>query len=380
MSGIVNKSEWKGKIKLLQAGIVGLPNVGKSTLFNALTSGKNAESANYPFCTIEPNKGMVIVPDERLLKLQELVKTNTVIPTAVEFYDIAGLVKGASKGEGLGNQFLGHIREVDAIIHVVRCFDDENTIHVSGKIDPVSDIETINLELAMADLSTVEKRKERIQKNIKARDKNAIAEDPILDKLLKILNSGKPFSVEFFTEEEQPFVKNLHLLTSKPVVYAANVSEDDLSKGGNLYVKAVEDYAKTHHAEVVVISAQIEAELSELEPGQAKEFLEELGVSDSGVERMIKKVYELLSLRTYITAGEKEVRAWTVRAGTKAPQAAGVIHTDMERGFIRAEVTSYDDFTACGSYAAAREKGVTRLEGKEYIVQDGDIMHFRFAV
>lgn len=365
---------------MLQAGIVGLPNVGKSTLFNALTSSKKAESANYPFCTIEPNKGVVVVPDERMQILKELVKTDTVIPTAIEFYDIAGLVKGASKGEGLGNQFLGHIREVDAIIHVVRCFEDENTIHVSGKIDPISDIEVINLELAMADLSTVEKRKERVLKNVKARDKAALIEDPFLDKLMELLNSGKPFSLESFTDEEIPFVKNLHLLSSKPVIYAANVSENDLASGGNEYVKKVEEYAKTHSAEVVIISAQIESELIDLDAEQAMEFLQELGVSDSGIERMIKKVYDLLQLRTYFTAGEKEVRAWTIKVGTKAPQAAGVIHTDMEKGFIRAEVTAYQDFVDCGSYTVAREKGLTRLEGKEYVVQDGDIMHFRFAV
>ena len=365
---------------MLQAGIVGLPNVGKSTLFNALTSSKKAEAANYPFCTIEPNKGVVIVPDERLQILQNLVKTNVVVPTAVEFYDIAGLVKGASKGEGLGNQFLGHIREVDAIIQVVRCFEDENTVHVAGKIDPVSDIETINLELAMADLSTVEKRKEKVLKNLKARDKDAIIEDPALDKLLELLNDGKPFSMDLFTEEEVPFVNNLHLLSTKPVIYAANVSENDFAAGGNEYVKQVEEYAKTHGAEVVVISAQIEAELSELGKEEAQEFLNELGVTDSGTERMIRKVYDLLKLRTYFTAGEIEVRAWTIKVGMKAPQAAGVIHTDMEKGFIRAEVTSYKDFVECGSYAVAREKGLTRLEGKEYVVQDGDIMHFRFAV
>lgn len=365
---------------MLQAGIVGLPNVGKSTLFNALTSSKKAEAANYPFCTIEPNKGVVIVPDERLQILQELVKTTSVIPTAIEFYDIAGLVKGASKGEGLGNQFLGHIREVDAIIQVVRCFEDENTVHVDGTINPVSDIETINLELAMADLNTVEKRKDRILKNVKAKEKAALIEDIVIDKLIELLNSGKPFSLESFTEEEVSFVKNLHLLSTKPVIYAANVSESDLAAGGNTFVKQVKDYAKTHSAEVVVISAQIESELVDLGAEQAKEYLKEIGVSDSGTERMIKKVYDLLQLRTYFTAGEKEVRAWTVKVGTKAPQAAGVIHTDMERGFIRAEVTSYKDFVECKSYTAAREKGLTRLEGKEYIVQDGDIMHFRFAV
>ena len=365
---------------MLRAGIVGLPNVGKSTLFNALTSGKNAESANYPFCTIEPNVGVVTVPDERLYILKDLVKTEKVIPTAIEFVDIAGLVKGASKGEGLGNQFLGHIREVDAIIQVVRCFVDENTIHVSGKINPLDDIEVINTELALADLSTVEKRKARILKQVKARDKSAVIEDVVLDKLLETLGEGKFFSMDIFTDEEKPFVNNLHLLCCKPIIYAANVSEDDLVNDGNEFVDMVREYAKTHNDQVVVISAQIESELSELGPDEAKEFLKDLGVQSSGVEKMIKSVYELLGLRTYITAGEIEVRAWTVRAGAKAPEAAGVIHSDMERGFIRAEVTAYEDFVKAGSHAAAREKGVQRLEGKEYEVQDGDIMHFRFAV
>lgn len=365
---------------MLRAGIVGLPNVGKSTLFNALTSSKNAESANYPFCTIEPNVGVVNVPDERLWILKDIAKTNVVIPTAIEFVDIAGLVAGASKGEGLGNQFLGHIREVDAIIHVVRCFVDENTVHVAGKIDPKSDIEIINMELALADLSTVEKRKERIAKQVKSRDKNAIIEDAVIDKLIELLSEGKPFSVDIFNEEEQVFIKNLHLLCSKPVIYAANVSENDLAADGNEFVEQVREYSKTHQAQVVVISAQIESELAELSPEEAKEFLENLGVEDSGIKKMIKSVYELLGLRTFFTVGEKEVRAWTIISGSKAPQAAGVIHTDFEKGFIRAEVTSYNDFVDSGSYAVAREKGVTRLEGKEYIVQDGDIVHFRFAV
>jgi ribosome-binding ATPase len=365
---------------LLRAGIVGLPNVGKSTLFNALTSSKNAESANYPFCTIEPNVGVVNVPDERLWILKDIVKTNVVIPTAIEFVDIAGLVKGASKGEGLGNQFLGHIREVDAIIHVVRCFEDENTIHVSGKINPLDDIEIINMELALADLSTVEKRKDRIAKQVKAKEKSALIEDPVLDKLLTLLEEGKPFSIDLFNEEDKPFVKNLHLLSGKPVIYASNVSEEDLVKGTNEYVEKVKEYSKTHQAQVVVISAQIEAELVELSPEEAKDFLAELGVEGSGIERMIQSVYELLGLRTFFTAGEKEVRAWTITQGTKAPQAAGVIHTDFEKGFIRAEITAYDDFVSAASYAVAKERGVTRLEGKEYIVQDGDIVHFRFAV
>ncbi|OGI21770.1 MAG: redox-regulated ATPase YchF [Candidatus Melainabacteria bacterium RIFOXYA12_FULL_32_12] len=365
---------------MLRAGIVGLPNVGKSTLFNALTSSKNAESANYPFCTIEPNVGVVSVPDERLWILKDIAKTNVVIPTAIEFVDIAGLVKGASKGEGLGNQFLGHIREVDAIIHVVRSFLDENTVHVAGKIDPINDIETINMELALADLNTVEKRKDRISKQVKSREKNAIIEDSVIDKLIELLSEGKPFSIDLFNEEELPFVKNLHLLSCKPVIYAANVSEADLVKGTNEFVEMVKEYAKTHQAQVVVISAQIESELAELSPEEAKDFMEELGVDDSGINRMIKAVYELLGLRTYFTVGEKEVRAWTIIAGTKAPQAAGVIHTDFEKGFIRAEITGYNDFVNAGSYVVAKERGVTRLEGKEYIVQDGDIVHFRFAV
>lgn len=365
---------------MLRAGIVGLPNVGKSTLFNALTSSKNAESANYPFCTIEPNVGVVNVPDERLWVLKDIVKTNVVIPTAIEFVDIAGLVKGASKGEGLGNQFLGHIREVDAIIQVVRCFIDENMIHVAGKIDPLSDIEIINMELALSDLYTVEKRKDRIAKQVKAKEKNALIENEILEKLIELLSEGKPFSVDKFNEEEQFFIKNLHLLCCKPVIYAANVSEADLAKGTNEFVETVREYSKNIDAQVVVISAQIESELAELSNDEAKEFLDNLGIADSGIDRMIKAVYELLGLRTFFTAGEKEVRAWTIKAGTKAPQAAGVIHTDFEKGFIRAEITGYNDFVNAGSYIVAKEQGVTRLEGKEYIVQDGDIVHFRFAV
>lgn len=365
---------------MLRAGIVGLPNVGKSTLFNALTSSKKAEAANYPFCTIEPNVGVVMVPDERAWVLKDLVKTQTVIPTSMEFVDIAGLVKGASKGEGLGNQFLGHIRSVDAIIHVVRCFVDENTVHVEGKIDPIDDIETINMELALADIASLEKRKERISKQVKSREKAAVIEDAVIDKLIDVLNTGKPFGIQDYTEEEKPFILAMQLLSTKPMIYAANVSEADLTKNGNEYVDKVREYAKTHGAEVVVISAQIEEELSELSPEEAKEFLADLGVTGSGVERMIKSAYDLLGLRTYFTAGEKEVRCWTITTGDKAPQAAGVIHTDMERGFIRAEVVAYDDFVGAGSYNAAKEKGLLRLEGKDYVVQDGDIMHFRFAV
>ena len=365
---------------MLRAGIVGLPNVGKSTLFNALTSTANAQSANYPFCTIEPNVGVVTVPDERLYILQKLVKTDKVVPTAIEFVDIAGLVKGASKGEGLGNQFLANIRETDAIIEVVRCFDDPNTIHVTGKVDPIDDIETINTELALADMASLEKRQLRLSKVAKTGDKEAIAELAIVEKLLKLLEDGKFINVkDHFEEDELPVIKLMHLMTTKPVIYTANVSETDLSTG-NAYVEKVKEYAKTHNAEVVTISAKIEAELSELGDEEKKEYLSELGVENSGIERMIQSVYRLLNLRTFITAGEIEVRAWTIPAGAKAPQAAGVIHTDFEKGFIRAEVTSYEDFVNCGSYTAAKEKGLTRLEGKDYVVQDGDIVHFRFAV
>lgn len=365
---------------MLRTGIVGLPNVGKSTLFNALTSTSNAQSANYPFCTIEPNVGVVNVPDERLYVLQKLVKTEVVIPTTIEFVDIAGLVKGASKGEGLGNQFLHNIREVDAIIQVVRCFDDENTIHVAGKVNPLDDIETINTELALADLSSIEKRITRIAKQVKAQEKEAVLEDKVLKKLTELLSEGTFINVnDNFEEDEIPVVKRLNLMSTKPVIYCANVSEFDL-KNGNAYTKQVEEYASKHGAEVVIVSAKIESELSELGEQEAAEYLAELGIEDSGINRMIKSVYHLLNLRTYITAGEIEVRAWTIPAGAKAPQAAGVIHTDFEKGFIRAEVTSYDDFVACGSYTACKDKGVTRLEGKDYEVKDGDIVHFRFAV
>ena len=365
---------------MLRTGIVGLPNVGKSTLFNALTSAKNAQSANYPFCTIEPNVGVVTVPDERLEVLQKLCKCSDIIPTAIEFVDIAGLVKGASKGEGLGNQFLHNIREVDAIIQVVRCFDDPNTIHVAGKVNPLDDIEVINTELALADLASVEKRQARIAKQAKGGDKDAVLEDKVLTRLSELLSEGTFINInDHFEGDEIAVVKQLNLMSTKPVIYAANVSEYDL-KDGNDYTKQVQEYASKHNAEVVLISAKIEEELAELGEDEAKEYLTELGIEDSGINRMIKSVYKLLNLRTFITAGEKEVHAWTIPAGAKAPQAAGVIHTDFEKGFIRAEITPYEEFVACGSYAACKDKGVTRLEGKDYVVQDGDLVHFRFSV
>ena len=350
---------------MLRTGIVGLPNV---------------QSANYPFCTIEPNVGVVNVPDERLEVLAKLCKTQEIIPTAIEFVDIAGLVKGASKGEGLGNQFLHNIREVDAIIQVVRCFDDPNTIHVAGRVNPLDDIETINTELALADLASVERRQARISKQAKGGDKEAVLEDKVLKKLTELLSEGTFINIkEHFDEDEISVVKQLNLMSTKPVIYAANVSEYDL-KDGNDYTKQVQEYASKHSAEVVLISAKIEEELAELGADEAKEYLKELGVEDSGINRMIKSVYKLLNLRTFITAGEKEVHAWTIPAGAKAPQAAGVIHTDFEKGFIRAEITPYEEFVACGSYAACKDKGVTRLEGKDYVVQDGDLVHFRFSV
>ena len=364
---------------MLRAGIVGLPNVGKSTLFNALTSSMNAQSANYPFCTIEPNVGVVTVPDDRLEILAKLCKTNNIIPTAIEFVDIAGLVKGASKGEGLGNQFLHNIREVDAIIQVVRCFDDENIVR-ENKVDPLSDIEIINTELILADLASIEKRQARILKQVKSGDKLAVLEDKVLSKVSDLLSAGsfiKP--EEHFDEEEMGVLKQMNLMSVKPVIYCANVSETDL-KDGNEYTKLVEKYASEHNANTVIISAKIEEELVALGKDEAKEYLADLGVEDSGIDKMIKSVYSLLKLLTFITAGEKEVRAWTVKEGTKAPQAAGVIHTDFEKGFIRAEITPYKDFVELGSYPACKDKGVTRIEGKEYIIQDGDLVHFRFNV
>ena len=365
---------------MLRAGIVGLPNVGKSTLFNALTSSKNAQSENYPFCTIEPNVGVVNVPDERLHILKNLVKAEAIIPTAIEFVDIAGLVKGASKGEGLGNQFLHNIREVDAIIQVVRCFDDENTIHVAGKVNPIDDIEIINAELALADLASLERRIDRVWKVAKCGDKQATMEHGVLKKLYELIEANTFITPEeHFEGEELELAQKSQLMCVKPIIYAANVSDTELATG-NAYVEKVREYASKQGADVVVISAKIEAELVELSKEEAQDYLADLGVESSGIERMIRSVYKLLDLTTFITAGEKEVHAWTVKTGSKAPKAAGVIHTDFERGFIRAEVTGYEDFVSAGSYTVARERGVTRLEGKEYIIKDGDIVHFRFNV
>jgi GTP-binding protein YchF len=364
----------------LKAGIVGLPNVGKSTLFNAITQA-GAESANYPFCTIDPNVGVVEVPDERLDKLVELVVPKSIVPTAFEFVDIAGLVAGASKGEGLGNKFLAHIREVDAIVHVVRCFQDDNITHVAGKVDPISDIQTINLELILADIDSVDKKIDRSRKNLKGGDKKVAQEIEVLERIKEALYNDMPARSVELSEDEKLLVRDLHLLTMKTVLYAANVSEDEVSNSdGNEYVQRVREFAAAEGAEVVPISAKVEAEIAELEGEDKEMFLEELGLSESGLNRLISAAYKLLGLYTYFTAGVQEVRAWTIRKGTKAPQAAGVIHTDFERGFIRAEVVSFTDLAAAGSMGAAREKGQVRLEGKEYVVRDGDVIHFRFNV
>ena len=366
----------------MKLGIVGLPHVGKSTLFNSLTKA-GAESANYPFCTIDPNVGVVTVPDERLNVLGEIYHTKKIIPAAIEFVDIAGLVKGASKGEGLGNQFLANIREVDAIVHVVRCFENSNIVHVDGSINPLRDIETINLELIFSDLEILERRISKVSK-VARNDKSAAKELGLLNKVKAHLEDGKLAKTfeEVDDEEEQAWLESYNLLTYKPVIYAANVSEDDLADdaANNEGVQAVREYAKGEQSEVFVVCAEIEAEISELDDDEKKMFLEDLGLKESGLEKLIKASYKLLGLISYLTAGEPEVRAWTITEGTKAPQAAGKIHSDFERGFIRAEVVSYDDLIACGSHTAAKEKGLIRLEGKDYVVKDGDIMLFRFNV
>ena len=365
----------------MKLGIVGLPNVGKSTLFNSLTKA-GAESANYPFCTIDPNVGVVTVPDKRLDVLGEMYHTKKIIPAAIEFVDIAGLVKGASKGEGLGNQFLANIREVDAIVHVVRCFENTNIVHVDGSIDPLRDIETINLELIFSDIEILDRRIAKISKQARM-DKTLAKELELVEAIKAHLEDGKlARSFEVEDEDDREFINSLNLLTWKPVIFAANVAEDDLADDGasNEMVAKVREFAASENSEVFVICAEIEAEISELEEDEKKMFLEDLGLTESGLEKLIKASYKLLGLISYLTAGEPEVRAWTIKKGTKAPQAAGKIHTDFERGFIRAEVVSYDDLMACGTHAAAKEKGLVRLEGKDYVVQDGDIILFRFNV
>jgi ribosome-binding ATPase len=389
---------------MLSAGIVGLPNVGKSTLFNAVTRTRKAQAANYPFCTIDPNVGVVIVPDPRLEALSKLSSSKKLVPAAIEFVDIAGLVKGASAGEGLGNQFLSHIREVNAIVQVVRCFEDDDIHHVAGSVDPVRDIEVINTELILADLASVQKRADRQQKAARTGDKQAKAELAVAEKLIPHLDSGKPALTLALSDEEAKIAKEFFLMTNKPTIFACNVAEGELANvaaiveaannneavlptegvevtGAAKYVKAVQDYARAHFAtEAVVISAQIESELVDLSQEEAADYLKDLGVSGSGVGSLIRAVYHLLGLRTYLTTGEQETRAWTIRAGDKAPQAAGVIHTDFERGFIAAETVHFDDLIRLGSFPKAREAGKLRIEGKEYVVQDGDVMEFRFNV
>ena len=364
----------------LTAGIVGLPNVGKSTLFNAITKA-GAEMANYPFATIDPNVGMVEVPDKRLDRIQELIPAKKVVPTTFEFTDIAGIVKGASKGEGLGNKFLENIRQVDAIVHVVRAFDDDNITHVTGKVDPQDDIETINLELSLADLEAVDKRFTKVQRAAKGSDKEAKAELAVLEKIKPALEAGKPVRSLEFTEDEQPIVRGLFLLTSKPVLYVANIAEDDMADPeGSKYYKIVEDYAKQEGAQAIGVAAETEEEIAELDDDDKADFLAAEGVEEPGLNKLIRASYKLLGLETFFTAGGKETRAWTFKRGTKAPQAAGIIHSDFERGFIRAEVMSYDALNEAGSEAKVKENGKLRLEGKDYVMQDGDIVEFRFNV
>jgi GTP-binding protein YchF len=366
---------------MLKAGIVGLPNVGKSTLFNAVTRTRKAQAANFPFCTIEPNVGIVNVPDSRLDDLAKLSGSKKIIHAAIEFVDIAGLVQGASEGEGLGNQFLSHIREVDAIVQVVRCFESEDIHHVAGSVDPVRDIEVITTELILADMAGIKKRTERLQKGARSGDKAAKAELALAEKILPHLDAGKPALTADLTDDEKKLLKEFFLLTSKPVIFACNVGENELANADNAHIRAVREYAAAHMgSEAVVISAQIESELAELPPEEAREFLSGLGVEDSGVSLLIRAVYHLLGLRTYLTTGPEETRAWTIHAGDKAPAAAGVIHSDFERGFIAAQTIAFADLISLGSEAKAREAGKLRVEGKEYVVQDGDVVEFRFNV
>ncbi|WP_353893990.1 redox-regulated ATPase YchF [Proteinivorax hydrogeniformans] len=365
----------------MKLGIVGLPNVGKSTLFNAITEA-GAESANYPFCTIEPNVGVVAVPDSRLDKLAEIYKSEKTVPTAIEFFDIAGLVKGASKGEGLGNKFLANIREVEAIVHVVRCFDDGNVVHVDGSVNPIRDIETINLELIFSDIEMLERRMEKTRKQAKA-DKAAAHEVKVIEQVVQVLEEGKSARTLDLSKEDADLVKSFNLLSSKPIIYVANVSEDDLADDGvnNGNVAQVRDFASTEDAEVIVISAQIEQEIAQLDCEERQEFLSDLGLEHSGLDKLIHASYSLLGLISFLTAGPMESRAWTIKKGTAAPQAAGKIHTDIERGFIRAEVIAFDDLMAHGgSMTTAKEKGLVRVEGKDYIMKDGDVVLFRFNV